>query len=340
MKNKTKNLFTRNRIASLVLLAIAILFPLVAGMFSAAEYYIYIGVFILIYIIAVSGYDILFGYCGQISLGHAGFFAIGAYGSAILNSQFGIDPFITTILAAIMAALIGALIAYPAAGLKVHFLSLATTAFGWIVYYLIRTSPGGITGDTIGYFPNSYAVFGIDLSNHVSFYFFALLMVVVFLVLKNCLINSKTGRAFIAIRENPVAANGMGINVRKYKIIAFAVSAFFTAFAGAMYGHFSKYINSDGFSYAQSNLISLMLLFGGKGTLFGPIIGSVFVNLLTEVSRMAVSYQPILYAAVLLLVVMFMSSGITSLNLSGIKKLFKKNKGDNNKEEVSEDVES
>ena len=335
MKLQSKQLFTRNRTMNLVLLAVAVLFPLICSAMDSGSYFIYVGCFIFIYIIAVSGYDILFGYCGQVSLGHAGFFAIGAYGSAILNKELGIPTMITTLLAAIIAAVVAAIIAYPAAKLKVHFLSLATQSFGMIVYYLALASPGGITGDSIGYFPKPFSLFGKELSNQTSFYFFALVMCVIFLTLKSMLVNSRTGRAFIAIRENVTAANGMGINVRKYKIIAFATSAFFTAFAGSMFGHFSRYIAPSSFNLTQSNLFSLMLLFGGKGTFYGPIIGAMFVQILTEATRGVAEYSQVLYAAILLLVVIFMSSGVTSLNFAGLKKLFQKGK----KGQVSEDAE-
>jgi len=335
VKLQEKRLFTRSQITNLVLVAVAALFPLLSSGMESSSYLIYVGCFIFIYIIAVSGYDLLFGYCGQVSLGHAGFFAIGAYGSGLLNAEFGIPTIITTLIAAIAAALIAAIIAYPAAKLKVHFLSLATQAFGMIIYYLCLASPGGITGDSIGYFPKPFSIFGFSLKNQTAFYFFALVMAIIFLIIKSMLVNSRTGRAFVAIRENVTAANGMGINVRKYKIIAFATSAFFTAFAGSMFGHFSRYIAPSSFNLTQSNLFSLMLLFGGKGTFYGPIIGAAFVQILTEATRGVAEYSQVLYAAILLLVVIFMSSGVTSLKFGGIVKLFQKKK----KGEVSKDAE-
>ena len=203
-----------------------LLFPILVSGISSANYLVLLGCFVLVYVIAASGLDILFGYCGQISLGHAGFFAIGAYGSAILNKTFGIPPLITAIIAALVAVIAAAIIAFPTAKLKFHFLSLATIAFGEIMYSFISASPGDITGNFVGYFPNKMSIFGVQLNTYTKFFYFAFVLVVIALLIKQNLVKSKTGRAFVAIRESTVAAGGMGINVRKYKMIAFCTSAF------------------------------------------------------------------------------------------------------------------
>ena len=196
---------------------------------------------VIIYAMATSGLDILFGYCGQISLGHAAFFAIGAYGSAIICDKTNIHPLITAIAAAIIAAVVGSLVAFCVAKLRFHFLSLATIAFGNIVYQLCNVSPGGITQDARGFFPMKFEFFGHVLTNS-EFYYIAIGVLVILLIAKYNLINSRVGRAFMSIRDNVTAANGMGINIVKYKVIAFAVSAFFTGIAGALYAHFFGYI--------------------------------------------------------------------------------------------------
>ena len=185
---------------------VILLFPLIVSGLSSASYIVLLGCFILVYIVAVSGLDILFGYCGQISLGHAGFFAIGAYGSAILNKISGIPPLLTALIACIAASLIAAVIAFPAAKLKFHFLSLATIAFGEIMYSLISASPGNITGNFVGYFPNKMSIFGLELNNYTYFFYFALIIVTIALIVKQNIVKSRTGRSFVAIRENVTAA--------------------------------------------------------------------------------------------------------------------------------------
>jgi len=324
--NTKKNFFSRGKIVNTALVAIAALFPVLFGGTDAANYLMLIGCFILVYIIAVSGLDLLFGYCGQISLGHAGFFAIGAYGSAILNTTWNIPPMISTLMAAGLSVFIAIIVAYPAAKLRFHFLSLATQAFGWIVYYFVVASPGEITGNYIGYFPKPFSIFGINLGAYIPFYYFALIMAIIFLFIKAMIVDSKTGRAFIAIRENVTAANGMGINVTKYKVMAFAVSAFFVSFAGSLYGHLSAYIAPSTFTVAQSTLFFVMLLFGGNGTFYGPIIGSIAIQIVNELIRSAQQYSQLIYGVLLLFIIMFMPNGIQAVPFRNLRKLFQKKK--------------
>lgn len=297
----------KNSILKLILSLIILLLPII---FAGSNYLILVCCFIEIYIIAVSGLDIDFGYCGQISLGHAAYYAIGAYGSALLNQYFGIPVMFTMILSSILAAIIGAIIAYPASKLVFHFLSLSTVAFGEIIYLLISHSPDNITGNYNGLFSEFVNLFGFKINTYTKFYYFGLVCVILFLLAKTFLVKSKIGRAFIAIRENTQAANGMGINVRRYKVIAFATSAFFTAFAGAMYVHLVKYINPATFTQTQSVLFLTMLLFGGTGTLMGPITGVISVMIINELLRALQNYQMFIYGILLLIVIVLMPGGL------------------------------
>jgi branched-chain amino acid transport system permease protein len=274
------------------------------------SYFMMLCCIIEIYIIAVSGLDILFGYCGQISMGHAAFYAIGCYTSAILHNTFGINPFITAIIAASAAAAIGALLAMPASKLVFHFLSMATIAFGEIVYQFLIHSPFKITGNFQGKYTDKMSLFGYSFNSYSSYYYFGLVMVAIFLLAKWHLSHSKTGRAFTAIRENTHAANGMGINVRRYKVMAFATSAFYTAFAGAMYVHLICYVHPDMFVQKQSVLFLTMLLFGGSGTLLGPILGVISVELLIENLRALDDFQGLVYGALMLLVIVAIPGGL------------------------------
>ncbi|MFT4106338.1 MAG: branched-chain amino acid ABC transporter permease [Lacrimispora sp.] len=307
--NQTLKSAISNRKNDFIILVVLLLLPMLFNAFSF-EYAFTIASFIFIYIVAVSGLDIVFGYSGQISLGHAAFFAIGAYGSAILHKHVHIPVVLTMIIAAFIAAIIGAALAYPASKLVFHFLSLATIAFGEIVYQLVAQSPGEITGNFTGFFTESVNIFGFKLNTYSKFYYFGLLCVVVFLTIKNNLIKSKVGRAFIAIRENSHAADGMGINVRNYKILAFSISAFFTAFAGGMYAHCVRFISPDTFMYKQSVMFLTMLLFGGTASRFGPIFGAVSVLILNEALRATEKYQLLIYGVLLLIVIVGLPGGL------------------------------
>lgn len=149
----------------------------------------------------------------------------------------------------------------------------------------------------------------------------------IFLAAKYLIVNSKVGRAWIAIRENSHAANGMGINVTKYKVMAFAVSVFYTGFAGAMYAHLVRYIGPDTFTQKQSVMFVTMMLFGGTGSILGPIFGAALVLLITEGLRTFEQYQMLMYGILLLVVVVALPGGIYGETRKLIGKLTSKGKG-------------
>lgn len=324
--NALKKSGTKKTVAFLVFVAALVALPYA---FTALNfnYGVLVLCFAALYIIAVSGLDIVFGYCGQISMGHAAFFAIGAYGSVMLFKYAGIPIPIAMILAACIATVIGALLAYPASKLVFHFLSLATIAFGEIVYQLVASSPGNVTGNFTGFFTSTIDLFGYKLNSYTKFYYFSLVMVAIFLVVKTNLIKSKVGRAFLAIRENSHAADGMGVNVRKYKVVAFAFSAFYTAYAGALYAHLTRFISPDTFTNRQSVMFLTMLLFGGSASLLGPVTGAFAVLLLNEALRSAQKYQMFIYGGLLLAVIVLMPGGIYGVARDTVRRFRKGPKG-------------
>ena len=204
-------------ITSIAVAAILLLLPIILSV-TGNSYSILVLGFIIIYIIAVSGLDVNFGYCGQISMGHAAYYCIGAYGSVMLHHYFGIPVIITMILASILAAVLGAIVAFPASKLVFHFLSLSTIAFAEIVYTLVLNSPGKITGNAVGMFTDPINIFGYTLRSNTAFYYFGLVVCAVFLLVKWFLVKSKIGRAWIAIRENEDAAEGICIFCILYRI--------------------------------------------------------------------------------------------------------------------------
>lgn len=306
-----KGKITRSVAANLILIAIACIFPV----FFLGQSYIFTVInFILIYVIASSGLDLMFGYSGQISLGHAGFYAIGAYGSALLSLKLGIPAIITMFLGAIIATIVGVILAYPASKLKYHFLSLTTIAFGEIIYLLLVNSPGNITEGFTGlYGIPMVTLFGFKFKSSLSYFYLLLFFTIIFMFVKHRIVKSKMGRAFIAIRDNTAAANGMGINVTRYRVIAFGISAFYTAFAGALYAHFIRFISPETFtSDACSVPLLTMVLFGGLASQWGPVIGAVVVTLLKELLQVTGSYQMIIYSVFIVVVLLFMPKGIIS----------------------------
>ena len=310
-----KKKLNKSTVTTLILLVVLAISPVIIQ-----SNYIYSVInFMLLYVIATSGLDLLFGYSGQISLGHAGFYAIGAYGSALMSLHWGLHPLITMLLAAIVATIIGVILAYPASKLKYHFLSLCTIGFGEIIYQLIVNSPGDITSGFTGlYGIPAVTIFGFKLSKNIPIFYMLLIFAVIFMFVKQRIVHSKVGRAFIAIRDNTAAANGMGIDVTRYRVMAFGISAFYTAFAGALYAHFIRFISPETFTQeALSVPLLTMVLFGGLATQWGPVIGSVVVTLIKELLQATGTYQMIIYSGFIVVVLLFMPKGIMSF-ISGI----------------------
>ena len=172
------------------------------------------------------------------------------------------------------------------------------------------------------------SIFGVELDNNFRFLIFMIVMVALFLVIKQRIINSRVGRAFLAIRENPVAAGGIGINVQKYKVMAFAISAVFTGFAGAMYAHFVGFISPETFNTSQSVMFMTMLLFGGMGNFAGPLIGAAVISVLNESLQVLGSYRMLVYGAFILVVLLFLPRGISGI-IDIIRELLHRRKGGN-----------
>jgi branched-chain amino acid transport system permease protein len=269
--------------------------------------------FICIYTIAVSGLDILFGYTGQVSFGHAGYYALGSYGSTLLSMRLGVPVLCSIVLGALLAMIFGIILAFPASKLVKHFLSLLSIAFGNMIFMLISATTWLTNGFSGIINIPMVNLFGYKLSTNQGYFFFLLVITALVLLGKQRIVRSRVGRAFIAIRENAHAANGMGINVRRYKVMAFAISAFLTGLAGALYAHMVRFISPDTYTNTTSNLFMTMLLFGGIGSLFGPLVGSVILVIITELMQGFAAYQMLIYAVFILLVLFFLPNGMAGI---------------------------
>ena len=262
-------------------------------------------------IIVISGLDILFGYSGQISLGHAGFYCIGAYTSAILSRDLGLPVFATIFIGGLFAMALAILLALPAVKLVHHFLALVTISFGELVYLFVSQARGLTEGYSGMNFIPRPKVGSFSFESNTSYFYVVYAFLVVLLFLKQRLVRSRTGRAFIAIREDTHAANGMGVNVTKYKTMAFAVSAFYTGVAGALYAHLIGFISPESFSSSQSTLFLTMLLFGGMGNFWGPIIGAGALAIVSEFLQKLGSYQMLVYGVFLLAIIVYIPGGVS-----------------------------
>ncbi len=263
-----------------VLITLVILLPFVIqGLTYSYKYYLFVLNIAGIYIILTVGLDLLSGYTGLISLGHAAFLAIGAYSSAILVDQFGIPFFLSMIISPLIAGLFGLVFGFPALRITGMYLGLTTMGFGFIVKRLIialREWTHGAGGLDVSY----PVIFGYtirtDWDNYYLIYFFAVLAIVA----GRRIGKSKIGRAFMAIRDSEQAAEASSVNLAKYKMLAFFISGLFAGFAGVLFAHTNHFISTDHFDMLLSIYFIIMVLVGGVSSIYGAVLGTLFIVLL------------------------------------------------------------
>lgn len=249
-------------------------------------------------IILAVGLNLITGITGQFSLGHAAFMAVGAYTSAILTSNFGMPFIVGIIVAALIAAVAGVLIGIPTLRLKGDYLAIATLGFGEIIKTLLLNNEyvGGASG--FNYIP---------LYTNWTWIF---LMVVLTIVVISNFINSKSGRACIAIREDEIAAEAMGINTTFYKVLAFAIGALFAGIAGALYGGYLSFITPESFGFMKSIDILVIVVFGGMGSITGSVVGAIAISFISIALQGIPELRMVIYSVILFIIMVYRPQGI------------------------------
>lgn len=255
----------------IVLVAFLALFP-----FLFKNYYVYVANYMAINILVAIGLNLLVGYTGQISLGHAGFFAIGAYGTIVFMSKLHLPFLLALPAAALTTALFGFLLGLPALRLEGPYLSIATLGFGITVTRVIGRID--LFGGRQGLHAPELTVGPWRLDTDVDFYYLLIAITVILTIAARNLVKTKVGRAFIAIRDADIAAETMGVNIMYYKTLAFAVSAFYTGLAGGLYAFVLRFIEPEIFSLLMSILFLAMVVVGGLGSIFGSIAGACLLS--------------------------------------------------------------
>ena len=295
----------------IILYTLGLIILLIIPYSGINSYIIRVMIMIGIYAILALGLNIITGYTGLLSLGNAGFYAIGAYTSALLATRFGF-PFITAMLSgAAMAGFSGLLLGLPTLRLSGTYLAIATLGFGEIVR-MVLLNWDSVTNGPMGILKIPRPVlFGVELGikNGGLYYLilFLLLLVIAFCYL---IIHSKIGRAFVSIREDELAATLMGINTTRYKVLAFVLSAFISGISGSFYAHMVRYIDPNTFVFDTSIMIISIVILGGMGTLRGMILGAAILIAFPEFLRFFAEYRFIVYGLVLVFMMRYRSQGI------------------------------
>jgi branched-chain amino acid transport system permease protein len=260
-----------------VLLALMFTAPLYWG-----NYWLGVGNLIGITIIAAMGLNILTGYCGQLSIGHAGFIAVGAYTSAVLTNRLELPFLVGLICAGLNAGLIGMVFGIPSLRVKGFYLAISTIAAQFIIIWVINHWTS-VTGGFGGISVPVASIGGIYFTSQASQYYLIMIIVILVVLLAYNLVRTRPGRAFVAIRDNDLAAQVMGINLFRYKLIAFFIGCFLAGIAGSLLAHWIGFLNAEQFTLMESILYIGMSIIGGLGTILGPILGVVFIRLLQQV---------------------------------------------------------
>jgi len=297
---------------------IAMLLPLV---FPENYYITVVGVFCAFHIILAVGLNLLIGYCGQISLGHAAFFGIGAYSSGILTTQYELNPWLAIILALVLVFIIANLIARPILKLKGHYLAMATLGFG-IIVHIILVQTQSLTGgpDGLGEIP-VLNIGSWSIDSDVRWYYVSSLVALFTIWCSLNLINSRPGRAIRAVHGSEFAAQMMGIDTTKTKVSVFVFAAMLACFAGSLFAHQQNFISPDSFNFFFSIELVTMVILGGMASTYGAVFGAILLTFLPELLVVFEDYEMLIFGAILMGVMIFMPQGVFVALLQQSKKL-------------------
>lgn len=273
-----------------------------------SSYFITIATLIVIQAIVVCGLNVIVGFAGQISLGHAAFFGIGAYSAAILSTQGGLGFWSSLPLVLLICALVGLLLGLPSLRVKQDFLAITTIGINFIVEAVFLYTPffGGAMG--IGGIPR-IRIFGEALKG-ASFLYLCLFFLVCAVLVCWFFTRTFAGLACFALREEESAAASLGISPVRFKLMAFMLGTVLAGLGGALYAHYMRFVSAGDFSFPLSVSFLAMLVLGGMGSQLGPILGAVILGALPELFRPLVDYRMLFYTGLLLLLIRFQPAGI------------------------------
>jgi branched-chain amino acid transport system permease protein len=297
-------------VAAAVLLALLIVVPpLLKG------YGIYLIARCLVFVIAIMGLNLTIGYAGQKSLGHAAFFGIGAYIVAILLKA-GLSFWLGLPLAMLGCFAVGLVLGFPALRVQTIYLAFATLGFNTAIWLVMRNEEW-LTGGTFGI--NNIArpgLLGFSLNGNLAYYYFVLAVTIIMYLLLWQLLSSPWGKAFTALRDNPIRAESLGVDIQAYTLLSFAIGAVYAGVAGALYGPLVEFIEPSMFSVGESIMMYLMVVVGGAGYLFGPVLGAVVGVLVPEWLRdvpYARDWYLPLFGVVVVMLMLWLPDGLLSI---------------------------
>lgn len=319
MNVSLKRVYSRNMIGIAIVALILLLAPIVVS----SNYLISVLIMIGFYTLICTGMNMLMGYAGQISLGHSAFYGIGAYSSAYVTAKLGMSPLIGILAGVVITIVVAYLVGIPSLKLSGHYLALATLGFGMIVFTLFKQFKS-ITGGSDGFFGiPSLSLFGFQFTSEIRYYYLIWIVAILGILLARNVVQSRVGRAFRSIHASEIAAGSIGIDIGKYKLEVFIMSAVYASVAGSIYAHYVSFINPVIFESGMSIKLLMMSVIGGSGSIWGGLIGSGVYIVLGEVLKDIVpliyhgqgsdQFEIIFFGILIVVLLMYMPKGLSSV---------------------------
>ncbi len=326
--------------AGLLLFALlVIIFPFII----TESFYITKATYAGIYTIVAVSLGLLMGFAGQISLGHAAFYGVGAYTTAVLTTTYDLNPWISLIFSLLLPGIVAYIIGFTMSRLSGYYLAMATLAFGIIVHVLLVEWKSVTKGASGLYGIPKIQLFGYTLTQGIAYYYFAWAFALIIIIISLNIINSRIGRALRSIHGSEVAASAMGVDAGKYKMQVFILGAMFTGLAGWLMAHMSYSISPTSFTLETSIVFLAMVVLGGSISVWGAVIGALLITLIgiivkllgEHISFITSDFEHVLYGLILMLVVIFLPKGL----FPSLMDLLQKKLVNSKKMKVSEDVQ-
>jgi branched-chain amino acid transport system permease protein len=298
---------------SMILYGIGILILLALPLVITNDYDVHILIMIGIFSLLTMGFNLIFGYIGQLSLGHPAYYAIGAYASALGALKWGLSFWLGLLFAGVVTGIFGFLVGVIALRWRSHFFVIATICF-WGIIHLVIFNWVSLTNGPVGLgnIP-SPSFMGSEFSSKVHFYYLLLPFVLVVLWLTRRIVSSPIGMAFRAIHENEPLAESVGISAFRFALLAFILSTMLAGIAGSLSAHYISYISPEIGEFSVMISILVMVVLGGRGTIFGPVLGAAIITFLQEYLRFAKEFRLPIFGLVLILSIVFLPRGIVTL---------------------------
>jgi branched-chain amino acid transport system permease protein len=272
-------------------------------------YYVFVANTILIYVLLAIGLNILVGNTGQLAFANAAMFGIGAYGTGLLQVHFGWPFWLAFPSGAVIATAVGLAISLPALRLSGLYLALSTLAFAQFTQWVflnwesVTFGAGGFKTPAISFAP-------LPISKTMGLYYLSLILVIVLFVLAQNLVRSRIGRAFVAVRDSEIAAQSLGVDLLRYKALAFGISGFYAGIAGGLYSAMLNFVSPEGYDLFQMVIQKAMIVVGGLGSIAGSVLGASALVSILEILRKVKGFQEIVFGAILVGFILFMPGGI------------------------------